>query len=569
MLPIPKLPEILEVNKILSKDELAKAQNEAECKSLSLEDCVLKKRLVTQELLYKAASTFFKLPFITLIGQIIPHTVLKLIPEPIARTHQIVPYAQENNILKVAVLNPDDAQTIEFIEKKTGLTLQIAMTDPESLKDALKQYKKSLEIEFAEIAKASKKPIEELAQEAPVIRIVDALLEHAILRGASDIHIEPREKDVTVRFRVDGLLKEAMILPKEVHAGVIARIKILANLKIDEHRVPQDGRFKVEIPNYKVSIRVSIFPMFDGEKIVMRILQEDIKLLSINDLGFAPKQLAMVVRTISKPHGIILVTGPTGSGKTTTLYGFLASLNKPHVNISTIEDPIEYRIHGINQSQVSPKVGFTFAIGLRSLLRQDPNVIMVGEIRDSETADIAMNAALTGHLVLSTLHTNDAVTAIPRLIDLGAPPFLIAQTTSLISAQRLVRKVCPHCIQSYVLSKEQANQLEAQFTMNTILEVMKREEAINDESATVEGMRFFHGAGCAQCGMEGYRGRAAIHEILEITPEISTLIYGRAPADALREAAKKQGMLTLVEDAFIKAKQGLTTIDEILRVTRE
>src|SRR3989338_4059220 len=237
MLPIPKLPEILEVNKILSKDELAKAQNEAECKSLSLEDCVLKKRLVTQELLYKAASTFFKLPFITLIGQIIPHTVLKLIPEPIARTHQIVPYAQENNILKVAVLNPDDAQTIEFIEKKTGLTLQIAMTDPESLKDALKQYKKSLEIEFAEIAKASKKPIEELAQEAPVIRIVDALLEHAILRGASDIHIEPREKDVTVRFRVDGLLKEAIILPKEVHAGVIARIKILANLKIDEHRV--------------------------------------------------------------------------------------------------------------------------------------------------------------------------------------------------------------------------------------------------------------------------------------------------------------------------------------------
>ncbi|MDO8505175.1 MAG: GspE/PulE family protein [bacterium] len=569
MLPISKLPEILTASKIIGKNDLDKIQIEAECTALSLEDCVLKKRLVSPELLYRAAATFFKLPFVTLIGQMIPHEVLLLIPEPTARTHQIIPYEKENDILKVAMLNPDDAQTLEFIEKKTGLTLEVAITDPDNFKDALKQYKKSLETEFAEIAKASKKPIEELAQETPIIRIVDSLLEHAILRGASDIHIEPKEKEVTVRFRIDGLLKEAMILPKEVHAGVIARIKILANLKIDEHRIPQDGRFKVEIPNYKVSIRVSIFPMFDGEKVVMRILQEDIKLLSINDLGFTPKQLAIVMRTISKPHGIILVTGPTGSGKTTTLYGFLASLNKPHVNISTIEDPIEYRIPGINQSQVSPKVGFTFAIGLRSLLRQDPNIIMVGEIRDSETADIAMNAALTGHLVLSTLHTNDAVTATARLIDLGAPPFLIAQTTSLISAQRLVRRVCPHCTLHYMLSDEIVSQLEAQFNMKSILEVMKREGALDKGETKLGNIRFSKGAGCSQCGGEGYKGRLAVHELLEVTSEISTLIYNHAPTDALREAARTQGMLTLVEDAFIKAKQGLTTIDEILRVTRE
>lgn len=569
MLPIQKLPEILIAGKLLSQDQIAKAQTEAECKALSLEECVLKKRLTTAELLYKAAATFFQLPYVSLIGQIIPQTILALIPEPIARTHQIIPYAQEAETLKVALLNPDDTEILEFIEKKTGLILELALTDPENFQDGLKQYKQSLEMEFAEIAKASRKPIAELAQEAPVIRMVDALLEHGILRGASDIHIEPREKDVTVRFRVDGILKEAMALPKAVHAGVVARIKILANLKIDEHRIPQDGRFKVTIPNYKISIRVSIFPMFDGEKIVMRILHEDLRLLSINELGLGPEQLKIVVHNISKPHGMILVTGPTGSGKTTTLYGFLATLNKPHVNISTIEDPIEYRIPGINQSQVNPKIGFTFAIGLRSLLRQDPNIIMVGEIRDSETADIAMNAALTGHLVLSTLHTNDAVTAIPRLIDLGAPPFLIAQTINLISAQRLVRRICPHCTQNYVVSAELAAQLETQFNMPAILETMKREGLLTETKIKLEGLRFATGAGCAQCGNEGYRGRLAIHEILEVTPEISSLVYAHATTAKLQEVAKAQGMLTLVEDAFIKAKQGLTTIDEILRVTKE
>lgn len=570
MLPVQKLPEILEAAGILNRKELDKLSHEAECSSLALEECVLKKRVVTPSLLYKAGAQFFKLPYITLLGQVIPKEVLSTIPEPIARTHQIVPYAKENNILKVALLDPEDLQTLDFIEKKTGLTLELSITDPDSLKDALKQYKKSLEEEFAQIAKVSTQPIEKLAQEAPVVRIVDALLEHAIIRGASDIHIESREKDVIVRFRVDGILREAMVLPKEVHLGILARIKILANLKIDEHSIPQDGRFRFQIPNYRVSIRVSIYPMFDGEKVVMRILHEDIKLLSINELGFDPKQLAIVMRSIKKPHGIIFVTGPTGSGKTTTLYAFLTTLNQPGVNISTIEDPVEYRIPGINQSQVNPKVGFTFGIGLRSLLRQDPNIIMVGEIRDTETADIAINAALTGHLVLSTVHTNDALTTIPRLTDLGAPPFLVAQTTLMISAQRLVRKICTHCLVSFTISRAMAKDLEALFDVKALLKTLAREGVITEKNvSSFEGMRFLRGAGCSMCSSEGYRGRIAIHEVLEINEKLASLIHSRAKVEDLKAAAREQGMVTLLEDAFIKAKQGLTTIEEILRVANE
>lgn len=569
MLPPQKLPDILEANGILSKKDILKLKDEAECKALSLEECVLKKRLVNPTLLYEAGAKFFNLPYVSLLGKIIPKETLQTISEPIARTHGIIPYEKDKTTLKIALLDPEDIQMLDFIEKKVGLTVELSITDPESLKEALKQYKQSLEAEFAEIAKAGKKPIEELAHEAPIVRIVEALLEHAIIRGASDIHIEAREKDIVVRFRIDGMLSEAMVLPKEVSAGIIARIKILSNLKIDEHNVPQDGRFKVQIPNYNVSVRVSIYPMFDGEKIVMRILHEDIKLLSISELGFGKHQLEIVMRNIQKPHGIIMVTGPTGSGKTTTLYSFLTSLNKPNVNISTIEDPVEYRMPGINQSQVNPKVGFTFAIGLRSMLRQDPDIIMVGEIRDAETADIAINAALTGHLVLSTLHTNDAITAIPRLTDLGAPPFLVAQTAILITAQRLVRKVCSHCTASYTLTKANVKELESLFDIKTILATLAHEGVINKPDTPLEGMRFYKGAGCSMCGQDGYRGRIAIHEILEVTPQISSLIYSRAKAEQLKEAARKQGMLTLVEDAFIKAKQGLTTIAEILRVTKE
>src|SRR3989338_1514978 len=570
MLSTSKLPKILEENKILSAPELKELQTSAECHGITLEECIIKKHLVQEDLLYKTAAKFYHIPYVTLLGQSISADILRLIPEPIAIHHHIIPYAKEGNTLKVALLNPDDHETLEFIEKKTGLKIELALTDPQSLKDAISQYRQSLEDEFKTIIK--KYPdgrVEELAQEAPIIRIVDALLEHAILRSASDIHIEPGEKNLIVRFRVDGLLREAMSLPKDVSPGIIARVKILANLKIDEHRIPQDGRFKVEMPNNKVSIRVSIFPMLDGEKVVMRILHEDIKLMDIKELGFLPKALDIVLKNLKKTHGIILITGPTGSGKTTTLYTFISLLNRPDVNISTIEDPVEYRIPGINQSQVNPKVGFTFAIGLRSLLRQDPNIILVGEIRDAETADIAINAALTGHLVLSTLHTNDAVTAIARLLDLGMPPFLLAQTLTLITAQRLVRRICPDCIFSYTLTKEQAEELRAQFDMPAILESLAKEGVIGDSKGPLEGTRFFKGAGCTTCGSEGYRGRLAIHEVLEVSQELAGLVYAKASCTELHAGARKGGMVSLIEEAFIKAKQGLTTISEIMRVTRE
>ncbi|KKU72736.1 MAG: Type II secretion system protein E [Parcubacteria group bacterium GW2011_GWA2_47_26] len=571
LLPQSKLPDILTKAKLLTPEQIEQWRADAECHNMALEECLFKKRVLKEENLYKAAAAFFGLPFINLKGYAIPPNLLQIIPEQIAIAHQTVPYDydKETERLKIATLNPEDIQTLEFIEKKTGLAIDLALTDPIGLQDVLKQYRQSLEIELAQYQEPKQAKEEELAQQASVVRIVEALLEHAILQGASDIHIEPHEKDIIVRFRVDGILREAMTLPRNTAPAISARIKILSGLKLDEHRLPQDGRFKVQIPQYHYSVRVSVFPMFDGEKIVMRLLQEDIKVLNLGELGFQPQQQEIIMRAIKKPQGLILVTGPTGSGKTTTLYTGLSLLNRPSVNISTIEDPIEYRIPGVNQSQVNPKIGFTFAIGLRSLLRQDPNIIMVGEIRDSETADIAINAALTGHIVLATLHTNDALTAIPRLTDLGAPSFLIAQTLSLITAQRLVRRICDNCKETYVLGREMAKELEAQFNMPEILDTLVSQGKIKDGRVALEKIRFSKGRGCSLCGGEGYKGRVGVHEVMTISPELSKLIYSKSPLSEMRAVAKKQGFVTLVEDAFIKAIEGLTTIAEILRATKE
>jgi len=360
-----------------------------------------------------------------------------------------------------------------------------------------------------------------------------------------------------------------MRLPKKVASGIIARIKILSSLKIDEHRLPQDGRFKISTKDYKVAFRVSILPVFDGEKAVLRLLDEGAQVLTLEQLGLQEKPLEILKRNFTKPHGMILVTGPTGSGKTTTLYTVLNILNKPEVNISTVEDPVEYRMPRINQSQVNPKIGFTFASGLRSLLRQDPNIIMVGEIRDNETAEIAANAAMTGHLVLSTLHTNDAVTALPRLAEMDVPSFLIASTTNIIMAQRLVRKICLHCIQSYTLNKSAVQELEKHFDLHSILETLVKAKIIMDSKTPVDSLLFYRGKGCKQCGNSGYKGRIGIYEILEITHDVAQAIMSNENAEDLRKRAKDQGMMTMVQDGFIKAKNGVTTLEEILRVTQE
>ncbi len=569
-----QLAKIIADANLLDAAQLNAATATAEQTGTGLDKYLVDQNVLSENVLYEAIAAFYKLQFVDLKQVTIRKDVLESVPEPLVQVHQVVAYDKDPKKIKLAVLDPRDLQTFEFIKKKTGLSPEIAITTPSGIKNALAQFHKGLSATFKEITKESKdteggKELSELAEDLPIVRIVDSMLEYAIFENASDIHIEPQEGDLAVRYRIDGRLKQVMTLPKNTQSGIIARIKILANLKIDEHRLPQDGRITMTTKDYKVAFRVSILPVYDGEKGVLRLLNESAQVLTLEQLGLQPSPLEILKRNIKKPHGIIMVTGPTGSGKTTTLYTVLNILNKPEVNISTVEDPIEYRMPHINQSQVNPKIGFTFAGGLRSLLRQDPNIIMVGEIRDNETAEIAANAAMTGHLVLSTLHTNDAVTALPRLGEMGVPSFLIASTTNILMAQRLVRKICLHCIQSYTLTKAAVEDLNKQFNVEYILTTLAREGAIVSAKAPIESLLFYRGKGCKQCNHEGYKGRIGIYEILEVTHDIADLILNKGTTEDLRRAAQKQGMLNMAEDGFIKAKYGITTIEEVLRVTKE
>ncbi|OGM00785.1 hypothetical protein A2480_01115 [Candidatus Uhrbacteria bacterium RIFOXYC2_FULL_47_19] len=546
---------------------------------MTFEAFLLKEKKMPEEMLYRIAAQFYKLPFVSLREKPIRRDVLFLIPEQIAASHKLVAFDRTENELSVATLEPTDLQTFEFIKRKTNLKLVIHYTNPSSFDQALKQYRQSLSAELGALTSVPAKdeesidPSEErelskLAEDIPIIRVVDSILEHAILEGASDIHIEPTEKDVVVRFRVDGVLRPVMTFPQLVAAGIVARIKILSNLKLDEHRLPQDGRFKIENQNYKFSMRVSILPVQDGEKIVMRLLSETASALTLDQLGFRPETQEIMMRNIKKPHGIILVTGPTGSGKSTTLYSILGILNTPQVNISTIEDPIEYRMEGVNQSQVNPKIGFTFAGGLRALLRQDPNVIMVGEIRDEETAGIAVQAAMTGHLVLGTLHTNDAATSLPRLADMKVPLFLIAYTANLIVGQRLVRKVCQNCLRSYRLQKHAIDELRKEMDIDAIWKTL-RDHKFVEKDQKIEDTNFWRGSGCNQCDNDGYKGRMGIYEVLEVSTTISNLINENASADKIKQQAIEEGMITMLEEGFMKAIKGATTLEEVLRVTKD
>ncbi len=564
------LAQIIEKNKILSLEKIA----EIEKSKITLADYLLSEKIISETLLYELLSNELKIPYIDLKNQVIRKDLLFLIPEKFAQIYEIIPFDKKDDVIKIATTNPDNLEAINFLRKKLGANnkLEIYLISPQKLREITKQYHKGLKAEFQDITQEkeeTKGNLTELAEDIPIIRIVDTLLEYAIFENASDIHIESEEKRVIVRYRIDGILKRVMELPKNVQTGVIARIKILSDLKIDEHRLPQDGRFKIASEKYKVSFRVSILPSFDGEKIVLRLLNEKAQALKLAQLGFHPKALEIVERNIKKPHGMILVTGPTGSGKTTTLYTVLSMLNTPEVNISTVEDPIEYRMIGVTQSQVSPKIGFTFANGLRSLLRQDPDIIMVGEIRDNETAAIAVHAAMTGHLVLSTLHTNDAITTIPRLTEMEVPSFLISSTVNIIIAQRLVRKICPSCIESYNLDKKSIENLEKQINVPNILEKLEKAGALSDKQKTLDAILFYRGKGCKQCNNEGFKGRMGIYEVIEITKEISNLISQNASKKELQEKAEKEGLISMLLDGFIKAKNGITTLEEVIRVTKE
>jgi len=567
---------------LVTKAQFEKAFKKAEKTKQKVGDVLVSEGLIAQEELIKLEAYILGIPFVNLEKEIIESKVLKIIPEPIARKHNIIAFRKKGNNLEVAMLDPEDLRTIEFIKKKEPeLKILPRVTTPESVKNVLRQYQKTLEAEFGEIIRKEAgiiKPIKEeeiveekeelkkIAEELPVIRIVDTLMKHAILQRASDIHIEPLEKEVVVRYRIDGILHDTMALPKLASSGIVARIKVLSNLKLDEHRLPQDGRFKVETEEYRYSIRVSILPVFDGEKIVMRLLPETTRALTLESLGLRAGALERVQDNLRKPVGMILVTGPTGCGKTTTLYSMMEILNIPGVNISTVEDPVEYRMPRVNQTQVRPKIGLTFANGLRALVRQDPDIIMVGEIRDNETAGLAINAALTGHLVLSTLHTTDAAGAIPRLIDMQAEPFLISSTLNVILAQRLVRRLCKEK-EKYTLKEPELTNLKKYCDLDQITKIL-REDKLMKKSQTLKDVPFYRSKITKECS-EGYKGRIGIFEALPVTETIKELIVKRATSYQITAQAQKEGMRTMIEDGFVKAAQGITSVEEVLRVIIE
>ncbi len=568
------IQKILEQANTLTPEQLQGCLTLAKEKNISLTEAIVAQHIVSEEVLFETIATGLHLPFIDLTTHTLRRDILELLPEQIVQTHQVVAFDRTPTDIKLAMVDEDDLEIIDFVEKKLGLKVAVYLTTPSSIKAALKFYKKGLRADIQSItqptesAETSDDQLKQLAHDVPVVQLVNSLLEYAIFEGASDIHLEPTEQDMIVRYRIDGVLRQVMTLPKTSQGGVVARIKILSNLKIDEHRLPQDGRFKIQNDDYDVAFRVSILPVYDGEKIVLRLLNESAQVLSLEQLGFQPRVLDIVKRNVIKPHGMIFVSGPTGSGKTTTLYTVVNILNTPKVNVSTIEDPIEYRMKGVNQTQVNPKIGMTFAAGLRSLLRQDPNIIMVGEIRDEETAEISAHAALTGHLVLSTIHTNDAVTVLPRLTEMKVPTFLIASTTNLIIAQRLVRKICQNCIESYTLSQKALEELSKQIQVEFLLTTLVQEGAIM-AGQKVQELLFYRGRGCQQCNEEGYRGRMGIYEVLEMNDDLAKVILENGTSDDLRKVAEEQKYLSMIQDGFLKAKAGVTTIEEILRVTKE
>lgn len=575
------LKKILVTEKIVAEKDLEKLEKEAKDKKMSLANFLVSRKIIAEEKLVKLVGEFLQVPLVDLTEEKIPQDVLKIIPEPIARRHQVVAFRKKEGELDIAMTDPEDLQTREFVKKKTGFVVKPFLATDSGLEAALSQYHSNLKAEFEKILTAKKDTkkgevvedeqgeLQKMAQEIPVVRVVDTLLEYAVFEGASDIHIEPQEREVIVRYRIDGILHDVMTLPKLVQPALVARLKVLANLKIDEHRLPQDGRFKIQSDQYNISLRVSTIPIFDGEKVVMRLLDESARALTFEELGFARSALEVIKRNLARPHGMTLITGPTGSGKSTTLYTILSMMNTKGVNISTIEDPVEYRIPGVNQMQVNPKISLTFALGLRALLRQDPNIIMIGEIRDRETAEEAVHAAMTGHIVLSTLHTNNAAGSIPRLLDIGIEPYLIASTLNTVVAQRLVRKICPDCKASVKLDEKLIHVLEQEFDLEHLLEVMNREGALQKKVKRFSDLEFFAGAGCDKCNHRGYKSRIGIYEVLDNTEAIQKLVVTRATTNDIQTQAVAQGMVLMWQDGFIKAHQGLTTIDEILRVTKE
>ncbi len=566
---------------LISKQDLLAAEAIAKDEGRTLSEALLAGGHLKEDDLRRIESHVLGIPFVSLKGIKIDFDILSLIPEPIARNHNIVAYKKSDKALEVAMLNTADLPAIDFIKKKVGLKILPRLTDTESMREVLLQYQKTLKDEFGDIIadeakalkvvndageEASPEDLKKMAEDLPVVRIVDTILRHAIIQGASDIHIEPMETEMLIRYRIDGILHDAMTLPKLAANSIAARIKVLSSLKLDEKRLPQDGRFKMEMDSQKVSFRVSVLPVFFGEKVVMRLLRENRSGFTLEGIGFHGETLERIHDAMKQTTGIILVTGPTGSGKTTTLYTILDLLNTPEVNISTIEDPIEYQMPRVNQTQVKPDIGFTFANGLRTLMRQDPDVIMVGEIRDEETASLAINAALTGHQVLATVHTNSAAGTVARLMDMGVESFLLVSSLRVAVGQRLVRKLTDKK-EAYTLGADERKELERHVDMARVLETLRAEKIVKKDD-TWNSIPFYRPAEGVE-DEEAYKGRLGIHEVLTVTESIKETVIKGATADDIEKVAREEGMLTMLEDGIYKAARGITSIEEVLRVINE
>ena len=574
--PTESFEQFLVQNGFLPAKTMVELQAAQKQSGQNIAEMLLAKKLIDEEDLTKAKAAFFNIPYVDLRKVNIPQAVATLIPAESVNFYNIVPFELGGRVLKVAITDPSNLaalEALEFLGQKQNLQVQLFLASAASVDTAIGRKKNLKRVvgqalediqktEDADTGKSQAAVIKEkqakpeVIEEAPIIKIVDVILSNAIEANASDIHIEPSEKDV----RIDGILHTSLMLPKTVHAAIITRIKILTNLKIDESRLPQDGRFHMEVGKKSVDLRVSILPLIYGEKIVMRILDKSTNAPTLEQLGFRGTALTWIKDNIKKTHGIFLITGPTGSGKSTTLYAILSILNTTSVNIVTLEDPVEYFIPGVNQSQINPDIGLTFAAGLRSILRQDPNVVMVGEIRDKETAELAVHAALTGHLVFSTLHTNNSIGAMPRMIDMGIEPFLLSASVNVVAAQRLVRKVCPNCKQETPLTPAFEQEI--------------RKELVGIPPVYLEGvdtkqLKLIKGVGCDKCGRTGYQGRMGIYEVLPVVTEVQDLVLSKAPAHKIYEFANKMGMITMKQDGIVKVIRGETTMEEIIRVTTE
>lgn len=558
-LDVTQLQHILTTSGTVDATKFAESLKVSESTQKSVEDILIEQKVVTDDQLGQLVSASYKLPYIHLKDLSIPDEVFTLIPERIARSHKMIAFAKDAQGISVAIAIPSQNDTLQLLMKKTGIPIKVFYATEHDIENTLTQYKKDLQKIVDGLIKDDGEFLADDRDDPPVAKIVDALINTAYGEKASDIHMEPVEKKAMVRLRIDGVLHEVLTVSKYLHDRMVTRIKVLSNLRTDEHLAAQDGKMKMELDeNDRLDIRVSILPIVEGEKVVMRLLSSQAQKYTLESLGMNETDLAKVQRAYTKSYGMVLSTGPTGSGKTTSIYSMLKIINTREKNLSSIEDPVEYRIQGANQVQVNTKTNLTFANGLRSLLRQDPNIIMVGEIRDNETAAIAVNAALTGHLVFSTLHTNDAVTAIPRLMDMKVEPFLVASTVNLIIAQRLVRKICEVCRISHTVTMDElAKNLPVEIITKHYKPIGKSQE-----------IRMYRGKGCKVCHMTGYAGRIGVYEVLEISKNLRAVIAKRADSDVILDAALKEGMTTMLDDGLQKVAKGLTTIEEVLRVTK-